>query len=212
MRRVFASLVLVGMPAWGTETPTAEASPAARAPQALKDDDESAPRMLDENGRSYRLVTLTADEAQALDDGELGSVRYTLGGIASLYPGFGLGHAIQGRWGSAGWRYTVGEAASVAAVMGGVLALFGCGGDVEAERRCDTNVPTGALIVGGIGFTLLRVLEIADAWGGGSRHRESYDRATRKIAAAKALASHSNTLIVPALVGGAPGIVAGFTY
>lgn len=66
------------------------------------------------------------DAVQFLDDGEVSTPRYIIGGILGTYPiGFGIGHAIQGRYSDRGWIFTATEAASLAVVIAGVGECLG---------------------------------------------------------------------------------------
>ena len=38
--------------------------------------------------------------------------NYYAGGALSILPGFGIGHAVQGRWREKGWIFTAGEVVS----------------------------------------------------------------------------------------------------
>lgn len=82
---------------------------------------------------------------------EFSTPRYVTGGVLSLYPGFGIGHAVQGRWAERGWIFTASE-----------IAILGATG-----QSCFKTVDTGGgcVMVGVLGFFVARILEVADAWG-----------------------------------------------
>ena len=40
---------------------------------------------------------------------EVSETNYYLGGVLGVLPGFGIGHAVQGRWKDKGWIFTAGE-------------------------------------------------------------------------------------------------------
>ena len=44
--------------------------------------------------------------------------RYITSGVASVFPGFGIGHAVQGRWLEKGWKFTAGSSLVIGAGMG----------------------------------------------------------------------------------------------
>ena len=85
--------------------------------------------------------------------------RYIGGGIASIFLGFGIGHAIQGRWGERGWIFTLGDAIVVGGIVTSTL--------LTVQNLNAVNIPTGYLVsVGGfalLGFAL-RIWSILDAW------------------------------------------------
>ena len=94
----------------------------------------------------------TTDRIKTIDRG-----RYIGGGVASLLLGFGIGHAIQGRWSERGWVFTLGEAISwVGLSTTGFYAV---------KNYFYDNVPTGyvisissfALLV--IGFRIWSVID-----------------------------------------------------
>lgn len=97
---------------------------------------------------------LTPEEAKLLARGEISSGTHVAGGLAAFFLGLGVGHGIQGRWDETGWIFTVGELASIAAIIVGI----GEGED-------------GALVVGGaVGLVVFRVWEVVDAFAGPARH------------------------------------------
>ena len=109
---------------------------------------------------------LTYDEQRLLARGEISPGAHVGGGILSLFFGFGLGQAVQGRWTDTGWIFTVGESASFAAIF------IGIGNEIEdcgLQEDCDND--NDFLIVAGIfGFIGFRVWELADAFVGPSNH------------------------------------------
>ena len=112
---------------------------------------------------------LTPEEHELLLDGEITPGQHIGGGVAALFLGFGSGQAIQGRWGDTGWIFTLGETASFAAIIGGVVrTVDDCDNN---EIGCDDNSDGPALIVVGlVGFTVFRVWEIIDAFSGPGDH------------------------------------------
>lgn len=82
-----------------------------------------------------------------------------LGTFAGVFAGFGIGHAIQGRYREDGWKWTLGEAA----VIGGMVAAVNssCGqANVRGERECQGAwVPVSVLAW--VGY---RIWQGADLW------------------------------------------------
>jgi hypothetical protein len=115
--------------------------------------------------------TITPEEHQLLLRGEISEGAHILGGAASFFLGFGTGQAIQGRWSDTGWIFTLGESASIAMMIAGVVrSIDDCG---FGHETCDDEGSadgTGMIVVGLVGFSVFRVWEIIDAIGGPSGH------------------------------------------
>lgn len=118
-------------------------------------------------GYPQQPVGLTVDEQRLLARGEISPGAHIGGGALSLFFGFGVGQAVQGRWTDTGWIFTVGEAASIAALfIGFANEVEDCG----FEENCN-NGGNDLLIIGGLlGILGFRVWEIADAFVGPSNH------------------------------------------
>src|SRR4051812_36567936 len=72
--------------------------------------------------------TLGDEDKKILENGEMGNGRYISGGAVGSIFGFGIGHAIQGRYSEKGWIFAVGEAATGLVVAAGLLkCIFGLG-------------------------------------------------------------------------------------
>jgi hypothetical protein len=61
---------------------------------------------------------------------KMSKLTYAVGGVIGTYPGYGLGHLIQGRWQESGWKFTAGELAGVSLIG---LGLAQCSGDIEGN-------------------------------------------------------------------------------
>lgn len=55
---------------------------------------------------------------------EVSKTNYYAGGVLGTLPGFGIGHAVQGRWMEKGWIFTAGEIVSAAGLVYFALNLF----------------------------------------------------------------------------------------
>ena len=111
---------------------------------------------------------LTYEESALLQQGEIGDGAHILGGVAAWTLGFGTGQAIQGRWGTDGWKFTLGEGAAFAALLVGVATLFdGCG---SSDASCGDE--GGALLFfGGLtGLAVFRVWGVIDAFAAPPGH------------------------------------------
>ncbi len=121
-------------------------------------------------------IELNKEEIEVLDVGELGVPAYVLGGLIGTYPGFGIGHALQGRWSSKGWIFTVGEfVTGVILVMSAADCLVDT---VSGNPDCESRFYLTASAAGLIG---LKVWEIFDVWYGGHQQRKKYKSLKDKI-------------------------------
>jgi hypothetical protein len=110
-------------------------------------------------------VPLTPDEQDLLAQGEYSHGKIIGGGITAIAAGFGIGQAVEGRWLSAGWKFTLFDVASVALVIGGAASAF--------QANCDSgcNDTAFALFLGGLGiYTISRVWQSFDAFVEPNRH------------------------------------------
>lgn len=114
----------------------------------------------------YVPVQLSLEEQQLLAKGEI-SLGAHAGGVALNWLfGFGVGHAVQGRWGERGWIFTLGELGSVAAIVYGVTRICtGCD-----DRQNDDAL---TLVFGGLlAYAGFHIWSIADAAIGPARHND----------------------------------------
>lgn len=117
----------------------------------------------------YMPVQLSRDDAELLQRGEITEGAHFGGAAASIFLGFGLGQAIQGRYGDTGWIFTVGEAASFVALMIGVTQMVEDCFDT-IDDNCNESRGEGLFIGGLVGFFAFRIWEVVDAFGGPSKH------------------------------------------
>jgi hypothetical protein len=105
------------------------------------------------------LAPLSKQDRRILKRGEIVQGRYIGGGITGSIVGFGIGHAIQGRYPERGWIFTVGEGVGITMFYVGILACFG---DAINGQSC---TPPVALIGGGlIAFVGFHIWEVIDLW------------------------------------------------
>ncbi|MEO8707386.1 MAG: hypothetical protein ABI867_45585 [Kofleriaceae bacterium] len=123
---------------------------------------------------NYVPVQLTAEDQALLAEGEITDGQHVGGAVAGLFFGFGIGQAVQGRWSDTGWIFTLGEAASITAMVIGAVKSFDCidsndtiGG---SSSGCSNASGSGLLIGGFVGFMVFRVWEVVDAFGGPPKH------------------------------------------
>jgi hypothetical protein len=107
------------------------------------------------------VLQLSPDDQELLTRGEISDGQWLVGGLASVVLGFGIGQAVEGRWLDRGWIFTVGEGASIVAIVAGAVEGVDCSNSVNGGR-CNNGI---GLVVGGVlAFTGLRVWEIVDAF------------------------------------------------
>ena len=146
-------------------------------------------------------VQLTPDEQSTLQIGYVSDGQLIGGGLASLFLSFGIGQAIEGRWGDTGWIFTLGEPAAVAVVVYGALQLATC--DTPRGGTCNNTGGT-ALAVGMIGLVGLRIWEIVDAFTGPGRQNARFQAVQAKLGIPAPF--YASPYIVPASGGAVAGL------
>ncbi len=123
---------------------------------------------------------LTSEDKKVLEIGPMGDTRYILGGILGTAPGFGIGHAIQGRWLDKGWIFTLGELITLTLFAG---STFGCIGEGLFETSNDRNNDSNCNLAGiaYLGFLGFKGWEISDIWYQGYQHRKKFKNLNNKI-------------------------------
>lgn len=102
--------------------------------------------------------TLSDEDRKILSNGEISTTAYVVGGIIGTYPvGFGVGHAIQGRYTDKGWIFTVGE-------LGSLVVAYAGAGDCFSSMIAGDKCNGGLLFLGAAGFVGFRIWEIVDLW------------------------------------------------
>jgi hypothetical protein len=108
---------------------------------------------------------LSNDDRELLAAGEIPHVGGAM--VADAFVGFGLGQAIEGRWGETGWIFTFGETIATAVFFDG-LAQTIC---TAPNSRCGNNSSANGIALGGaLALTVLRVWGFVDASVGPLRH------------------------------------------
>ncbi len=115
---------------------------------------------------------LTDEDRRILSVGEISSTAYIVGGLLSIYPGFGIGHAAQGRFSDKGWIFTAGELGSLALVVAGASD---CWSDTSSSAHSDHTCNGGdAIVLGLVGYIGFHIWEIVDAWVAPSQINNHY--------------------------------------
>jgi hypothetical protein len=100
-----------------------------------------------------------------------------LGAQALLYPTFGIGQAIQGRFTDGGWIFTIGETATIAMMAPSAACIDG--GCHSQHATLDNAV----FLAGFIGYVGFRVWEVLDLWITPPSRNRRYDELTHQTAA-----------------------------
>jgi len=106
-------------------------------------------------------VNLTESDKDILERGEISTTRYVVGGLLSIYPGFGIGQAVEKRYMERGWIFTVGEVAAIGVLAVGVSE---CALQSIGSSSTTTNCTAGAATLGLFGFLGFKIWEVVDAW------------------------------------------------
>ena len=116
----------------------------------------------------YAPMQLTPEEHELLLDGEIGEGAHIGGVVVNFFVGFGLGQAIQGRFGDTGWIFALGEAASFTVFIIGIGRVArDC---LESDNDCDNTGGVGLALAGALGLGVFHVWGIIDSIVGPSRH------------------------------------------
>lgn len=116
-------------------------------------------------------VQLSAEDAEILQRGPISDGAHIGGGLISLFFGFGVGQAVQGRYGDTGWIFTVGEGASIVLMVYGITRLFD---DCFEEVDCNNDASATPFVVGILGLTGFRIWEVVDAFAGPASYNRRY--------------------------------------
>jgi hypothetical protein len=155
----------------------------------------------------YIPVQLSIDDQRLLAQGEISDGQHVAGAALAIFFGFGVGQAVQGRWSETGWIFAVGEAASIAAIIVGLVRMVDdCFG---SDRSCN-NSDGEILFVGGlISFSVLRIWEIVDSIAGPPKHNQRVRDLRMRLGMPMPIYTRVMPYVAPARDGG--GGVAGLT-
>lgn len=108
-------------------------------------------------------LQLSAEDQELLERGPISTGEHIGGGVAALFLGFGIGHAVQGRWSDRGWIFTLGETASVGLMIYGLTRTASCTLDATDGGGCSDS-GLGWIAGGAIAMTGLHLWETIDAF------------------------------------------------
>lgn len=119
------------------------------------------------NGQAQTELSL--EDQKIWEMGEIPSERYMVGGITGSLVGFGIGHAIQGRYQDKGWFFTAGELGAILVASAGLRT---CVNDITFYRECNSTT----FLVGSFAFLGFRIWEVVDLWAGPPHHNKRYQK------------------------------------
>lgn len=156
-------------------------------------------------------LQLTDEQHALLARGEISIGKYVTGGVLSYVLGFGIGHAVQGRWSERGWIFTAGEVASLTAILYGIAQIDHNHYDPEypSENHDRQNRRGGQYAIAGIvGLLAFRAWGVVDAWVAPPIH----NRKVRALKQQLGLAPPAyGFYLAPAQASGGTGGVAGLS-
>jgi hypothetical protein len=118
---------------------------------------------------------LTYEERKLLEKGEYSDGQIVGGGLLGTFFGFGLGHAVQGRFREKGWIFLAGEA------VGGYFwmwSLFQCVTEsIDGDDDCNESMLVGSMVL----VAVVRIWEIVDVWAYPARHNRRYRRLRNRL-------------------------------
>lgn len=150
-----------------------------------------------------RAIRMSHEERELLLQGEIDPGLHIAGGLVGMFVPFGAGSAIQGRWHSHGWKFTLGEGVSLGVMIAGFVRLA-----EDDSLEDDGDV---LLVIGGaLGFAGFWIWEMIDNWVGPALHNERVRRLHYKYGIAPGSVFYGAApYVAPTGRGGA---VAGLTF
>ena len=122
---------------------------------------------------------LTPRQQEILDEGPILDGPYVTGGVLGSLFGFGIGHAIQGRYGQRGWIFTLSEVAGVGLLASG---SNNCINTYNSSNYYQNNCsPSAAFVVGELILVGFRIWEIVDLWATPPAMNAKYRRLKKKL-------------------------------
>ncbi len=107
---------------------------------------------------------VSEDASDTINRVPVSNSTYITGGIIASTVGFGIGHAIHGRWYETGWVFTVAEGAGLLMLN---AASSSCSKKADVNGVEKTECSNGGLAIIGLSvFVGFHVWEIVDAWTG----------------------------------------------
>jgi hypothetical protein len=143
-------------------------------------------------------LQLSADDQELLARGPISTGEHIGGGVAALFLGFGIGHAVQGRWSDRGWIFTLGETASLGLMIYGLTRTASCTLDATSGGSCSDS-GLGWMAGGAIALTGLHIWETIDAFVAPVGHNRRFRAA--ELRAGRPMYSTLTPYVTPAQTG-----------
>lgn len=126
---------------------------------------------------------------------EVSDIQQVGGTLTAFLFGFGLGHAVEGRWATDGWKFTLVDSIAMGGFMLGTVTAMSC--------EYDCTLPATVFYGGMLALVVSRYVQIYDtAWGARKHNDRLYARRKRA-----GMTYSATPLIAP--TSGADGVVAG---
>lgn len=112
---------------------------------------------------------LTEEERKILARGPIEQTPYIIGGAVGTFLGWGIGHAVQGRYSDQGWIFTLGEGVSLVALVAAVNSCLN-----RDWWNDDCNGEATLATIGFFSYVGFRIWEIVDLWATPGSHNNRY--------------------------------------
>ena len=116
--------------------------------------DAAPPRLRASKSRSK--TDLSEEDQELLARGPYSSAEHVGGALGGLFLGFGIGHAIQGRYAERGWIFTVGTLLSSFIILRGAAECIADA--IDEEEECSSRL----IDIGLVGLLGFRIWEVVD--------------------------------------------------
>ena len=145
------------------------------------------------------ISRLSDDDRETLENGPISQGRYIAGGVVATVAGFGIGHAIEGRYFPLGFIYSVGEAGSVGLIVAGASSCFNQNSSFMTNHDISTCENSAALVTAGVVLLVgLHIWETIDAWVAPNSINKHYQEVKKRTGL-------SSAQLVPMPVSGRDG-------
>lgn len=115
---------------------------------------------------SRAALAVAADDSMS-DSAKLqvSTGKYITGGVLGSTVGFGIGHAVQGRYSDKGWIFTAGEAVGLTLLVAGANQCQKDKDNDPVADKCSSNAASQVLL-GFASFVGFHIWEVVDVWTG----------------------------------------------
>ena len=117
---------------------------------------------------NYQLSTR---QEQIYYQGPISSGQAIGGGLVGTFVGFGIGHAILGKYTESGWKFTAGEAAGVAIGAAGINQFDKCE-LFKDDSKCGNGLST--FLLGLLIYSGFHIWEMVEVWTIPGAHNNEY--------------------------------------